>query len=136
MKRIFLLLSLLLIISGFGLQVNAQVKQINSSEFKELVSAKNLKDWEFKGNKPVVVDFFATWCGPCKQVAPIFEEIASEYKDSVDFYKVDTDQNRDLIRIYGINSIPTFMFIPVKGEPIIKKGVLSKDQFKELIDNL
>ena len=95
---------------------------------------KNPQTWEFKGDKPVVIDFYATWCGPCKMMAPIMDQLAEEYDGKVDFYKVDTGTEEELASVFGIRSIPSFLLIPVKGSPIMTQGAMPKEQFKKMID--
>ena len=87
------------------------------------------KEWVFKGDKPVIVDFYATWCGPCKRVAPILEELQEEYGDAIQIYKVDTDKAKAVSAAFGITSIPSFLFIPAKGQPQMAKGAFPKETF-------
>lgn len=95
---------------------------------------KNAKVWKYEGDKPAIVDFYATWCGPCKRVAPILEELAKEYEGKIVIYKVDTDQEKELARAFGITSIPTLLFIPMKGDPQVANGALPKENLKQAID--
>ena len=95
---------------------------------------KNPEEWVFEGDKPALVDFYADWCKPCKLIAPIMEELANEYKGQVNIYKVNTEQQRELSRVFGIRSIPTVLFIPVKGKPQMSQGALPKETFKQAID--
>lgn len=92
-------------------------------------------EWKFKGNVPAIIDFYADWCGPCKMVAPILEELAVEYKDKLTVYKVDTEVEMELASIFGIRSIPSLLFIPVEGRPMMQAGAISKGAFKNIIDN-
>lgn len=93
-------------------------------------------EWKYLGDKPAIVDFYATWCGPCKMVAPILEELAGEYAGKVDIYKVDVDKERELASAFGIRSIPTFLFIPLEGEPQMVSGAMGKEDFRKRIDQL
>lgn len=95
---------------------------------------KNAKVWKYEGDKPAIVDFYATWCGPCKRVAPILEELAKEYSGKIVIYKVDTDQEKELARAFGITSIPTLLFIPKDGDPQVANGALPKESLKQAID--
>lgn len=95
---------------------------------------KNAKVWKYEGDKPAIVDFYATWCGPCKRVAPVLEELAKEYEGKIVIYKVDTDQEKELARAFGITSIPTLLFIPMKGDPQVANGALPKENLKQAID--
>ena len=96
----------------------------------------NPKEWKFKGDKPAIIDFYATWCGPCKQTAPIVEELANEYDGKIDVYKVDVDQQEELAALFGVQSIPTILFIPQKGDPQKSVGAIGKGQFEEVIKNV
>lgn len=95
----------------------------------------NAEEWKFKGNKPVIIDFYATWCGPCRRVAPILQELAKEYKGKVTIYKVDTDKERELAQNMGIQSLPTILFIPAKGKPQAMVGAADKETFKKAIED-
>ena len=95
---------------------------------------KNAKVWKYEGDKPAIVDFYATWCGPCKRVAPVLEELAKEYEGKIVIYKVDTDQEKELARAFGITSIPTLLFIPMNGDPQVANGALPKESLKQAID--
>ncbi len=89
------------------------------------------KEWKFEGNKPAVIDFYADWCGPCKMVAPILEELAEEYDGKIDIYKVDTEAEQELASVFGIQSIPSILFVPVDNQPQMAQGALPKDTFKQ-----
>ncbi len=104
--------------------------------YEKVYDLRNTERLEFKGDRPVVVDFYATWCGPCKQMAPILEEMAQEFAGQVDVYKVDIDQNRNLAGMIGIQSIPTFLFINAEGEPKLTVGGMEKAQFKKLFKEI
>ena len=91
--------------------------------------------WKFEGARPAIVDFYASWCGPCRMVAPIIEELAAEYQGKIDVYKVDTDAERELAAAFGIRSIPTLLFIPLKGKPQVVNGAMPKSEFKKMIDD-
>ena len=84
--------------------------------------------WQYFGNRPAIVDFYAGWCGPCKALAPILEELADTYKDQVIFYKVDVDRCETLAEAYDIRSIPTTLFIPMQGRPVKMVGAISKKE--------
>jgi thioredoxin len=94
---------------------------------------KNPKQWVFEGDKPAIVDFYADWCRPCRMIAPIMEELAVEYKGKVDIYKVDTEAQKDLARVFGIQSLPSVLFIPMQGNPSLQKGALPKESYEQII---
>lgn len=91
------------------------------------------KEWKFKGDKPAIIDFYADWCGPCKVVAPILEELSNEYDDVV-IYKVDTEVEQQLSAVFQIRSIPSMLFIPKNGQPMMQAGALPKKALKEIIE--
>nr|AIF26837.1 hypothetical protein [uncultured bacterium fosmid pJB102C1] len=132
MKKILLAV---VFITLFGAAAVAEeVRYLTTAQFKELVFDYT-KDsvWNYKGEVPCVIDFYATWCGPCKRLAPIMEELAEEYCEEVIFYKVDTDKERELARIFGISSIPSILFVPAKGQPQMARGLLPKETLEEAI---
>lgn len=90
--------------------------------------------WKYQGTLPAIIDFYADWCGPCKMVAPVLEELAKEYDGKLIIYKVDTEKEQELAAIFDIRSIPTFLFIPMEGKPMLQPGALSKAMFKKVID--
>lgn len=96
---------------------------------------KNQSEWFYEGEKPCIVDFYADWCGPCKKVAPILKELAGEYKNDIIIYKINVDNEKELAAAFGIQSIPTLLFIPAKGKPQLAQGALSKEQFVEQINS-
>lgn len=96
----------------------------------------NADSWKFLGDKPAVVDFFATWCGPCKALSPILEEVSDEYEGKVDIYKVDVDEEEELSAAFGIRTIPTLLFIPMDKNPQIMVGGLPKNKLKEAIESI
>lgn len=109
--------------------------QLTTEAFKEKVfDYTKEKEWNFKGERPAVLDFYADWCGPCKAVAPIFEELSDDYKDQVDIYKIDTEAEQELAAAFGIQSIPSILFIPLKGQPMMQKGALPKSNLSAVIE--
>lgn len=108
------------------------VEHLTKETFKEKVfNFEQNKDWKFEGSKPCLVDFYADWCGPCKMVAPILEELKTEYGDELDIYKIDTEKEQELSAMFGIQSIPSLLFIPKDGQPQMAQGALSKENFKQ-----
>lgn len=93
-------------------------------------------EWSFKGARPAIIDFYADWCGPCKRLSPILEEIQKDYSDKIDVYKIDVDTQQDIASAFGIMSVPTILFIPVKGEPQMAQGALPKDVLEQAINDV
>lgn len=91
-------------------------------------------EWKFEGELPCLIDFYADWCGPCKMVAPVMEELAEEYKDKVNIYKIDTEAEQELAAAFGIQSIPSLLFIPKDGKPQMAVGALPKETLVEVIE--
>lgn len=109
--------------------------KLTTQEFKDQIfDYTTEKDWKSKSSLPVIIDFYADWCGPCKMVAPILEELAEEYDGKLLIYKVDTEKEIELSSVFGIQSIPTFLFIPVDGDPMMQPGAFPKKVFKEVIE--
>jgi len=88
-------------------------------------------EWKFEGDKPAIIDFYADWCGPCKMVAPILEELAKEYDGKIDIYKIDTESEQELASVFAVRSIPSLLFIPKDSQPQMAQGALPKDTFKK-----
>jgi thioredoxin len=87
------------------------------------------KEWKFEGEKPCIVDFYADWCGPCKMVAPVLEELSEVFVGKLNVYKINTEEEQELASVFGIRSIPSFLFVPVSGQPQMAMGALPKDTF-------
>ncbi|HEX8460993.1 MAG TPA: thioredoxin [Segetibacter sp.] len=92
------------------------------------------EEWKYKGSVPAIIDFYADWCGPCRSVAPALEQLSEEYAGQVDIYKIDTDKEAELSGLFNIQSIPTFLFIPVDGAPMLQRGAIPKNAFKQVIE--
>lgn len=92
------------------------------------------QDWNFKGELPAVIDFWAPWCGPCKMVGPVIDELSEEYKGKVNFYKVNTDEEQELGAVFQIRSIPSLLFIPKTGQPKMAIGALPKESLKQAVE--
>jgi len=103
---------------------------------KKVFNYKANKEWKFEGKNPCIIDFYADWCGPCKMVAPVLEELSKEYQGKVDIYKVDTEDQQELASIFGIQSIPSILFVPVDGQPQMSMGAMPKDSFVKIINDL
>jgi len=87
------------------------------------------KEWKFEGNLPCVIDFYADWCGPCRMVAPVLEELATDYEGKLNIYKVNTEEEQELAAVFGIRSIPSILFVPATGQPQMAMGALPKETF-------
>ncbi|MBK8662926.1 MAG: thioredoxin [Ignavibacteriales bacterium] len=103
---------------------------------KKVFNFEENQDWKFEGDKPCLIDFYADWCGPCKMVAPVLEELSNEYKDQVNIYKIDTEAEQELAAAFGVRSIPSLLFVPMKGQPRMAQGALPKPSLVEIIDKL
>lgn len=110
---------------------------LTTQEFKERVYNydENPKSFKYEGSLPAIVDFFATWCGPCKALSPTLDDLTNEYDGKINIYKVDVDKNEELSNVFGIRSVPTLLFIPKEGQPSISAGAPSKAQLKQIIEN-
>lgn len=96
----------------------------------------NPEEWKYLGDKPAIIDFYASWCGPCKMIAPVLEELAAEYAGQIYIYKIDTEKEQELAAAFGIRSIPTLLFVPMEGQPQLVQGAMPKSSFKEAIDKV
>ena len=94
------------------------------------------KDWKFEGELPAIIDFYADWCGPCKMVAPILEELSTEYNGKINIYKIDTEAEQELAAAFNIRSIPSMLFIQMNGQPQMAVGALPKDALKNTISKV
>jgi len=110
------------------------LEHLNKETFKEKVfNFEENKDWKYEGDKPCMIDFYADWCGPCKMVAPVLEELQKEYGDNLVIYKVDTEEQQELAGMFGIQSIPSLLFVPKEGQPQMAMGALPKQSFEKAI---
>ncbi|MBN2263116.1 MAG: thiol reductase thioredoxin [Prolixibacteraceae bacterium] len=102
---------------------------------------KNPSEWVYKGQKPCLIDFYADWCGPCRITSPILDELAAEYGDQIVIYKVNVDYEKELAGVFGVRSIPSFLYCPMEGKPSMTSGIgrdaaQTKEMFKGYIDNI
>lgn len=110
------------------------LEHLNKETFKEKVfNFDTNTDWKFEGKVPAIIDFYADWCGPCKMVAPVLEELQKEYGEKINIYKVNTEDQQELAGMFGIRSIPSLLFVPLEGQPQMAMGALPKDSFKKAI---
>ena len=133
MKKVLIPFILLL---TFSIGTKAQtVEPLTNDQFKEKIwNYDTDKEWKYLGDKPAIIDLYATWCGPCKRLAPILEEIQKEYGSKIQIYKVDTDKEKQLSNLFNVSSIPLMVFIPKKGEPFLVTGLRPKEQLVEIIN--
>jgi len=111
-------------------------ENLTKSTFQEKVfNYEKNQEWKFEGELPCVVDFWAPWCGPCRMVGPVIDELSKEYAGKVNFYKVNTDEEQELASVFGIRSIPSLLFVPKGGQPKMAMGALPKQAMKEAIDS-
>lgn len=114
----------------------AGVKELTASDFNTMVYDTSKETLQYLGNKPAIVDFTATWCGPCQRIAPILEELAKEYDGDIVIYKVDIDKNQELAQAFGVRSIPAILYIPLDNEPSMTVGSRDKTRFKNEIETI
>ena len=113
------------------------LEHLTKDTFKEKVfNFEASKEWKYAGSKPAIIDFYADWCAPCRMVAPVLEELKDEYADKIEIYKVNTEEERELSAMFGIQSIPSLLFIPLEGQPQMAMGALPKDTFKQAIGDV
>lgn len=144
MKKIITFLALVTIVSFTYCNGQNTKKNTSNTKIVHLTRAQFLtkvfdytknKQWKYQGTTPCIVDFYASWCGPCKMVAPILEELSKEYDGKIIIYKVDTQVEQQLAGELGIQSIPTIIYCPLKGEPKTTMGAQSKAAFVDIIKN-
>ncbi len=113
------------------------LEHLTKETFKQKVfDFEENKDWKFAGNKPCLIDFYADWCGPCKTIAPVLEELSKDYDGKIDIYKVDTEAEKELAGMFGIQSIPSLLFVPSEGQPQMAQGALPKDSLKKAFEDV
>lgn len=118
-----------------GKKDNGEVVVMDKEMFlKDVFDYEKSKEWNYKGNKPAIIDLYADWCGPCRQTAPIMKELAKEYAGKIVIYKVNVDKQKELAALFNATSIPLFVFIPMKGDPQLFRGAADKATYKKAID--
>lgn len=147
MKRIVLIsliLTMFMFLNSYGTKPadneNRVVTNLSKADFiaKVMDYETNTTQWIFKGDKPCIIDFYADWCGPCRIASPILEELAEAYKGKIDVYKVNVDNERELSQLFGISSIPAFLYCPMEGKPSMAAGIgRDQEQTKKMfIENI
>lgn len=110
---------------------------LTEESFKKMIFDYDKNDeWKYAGTKPAIIDFYADWCAPCRQLSPLVEELANEYKGKIVVYKVDTEKERKLAQKAGITALPTLLFIPMKGKPQVSMGLVPKEELEKAINDL
>ncbi len=111
--------------------------QLNKELFlNDIFDYEKSRDWKYKDSLPAIIDFYADWCGPCKMVAPVLEQISNEYGGKVKVYKIDTEAEQELAAVFGIRSIPSLLFIPVEGQPQMLAGALPKNAIEKIMGDV
>ena len=114
-----------------------QTVHLTTADFKEKIfNYETNKEWKYEGTLPAIIDFYADWCQPCKMVAPVLEDLAREYSGQIMIYKVNTEEEQELASVFGIQSIPTLLFIPKEGQPQAAMGALPKHSFEKAIKDI
>lgn len=123
--------------TGAGTSAGSSVVQLTNENFKKMVfNYDNNKDWKYEGSKPAIIDFYADWCAPCRQLSPLVEEIAREYDGKIIVYKVDSEKEKILSQQLGISGLPTLLFIPAKGSPRVSMGLIPKEALVKAINEV
>ena len=113
------------------------IEHLTKETFKEKIfDFEQNKDWKFEGDMPCLIDFYADWCQPCKMVAPVLEELSTEYNGKLNIYKIDTEDQQELAAMFGVKSIPSLLFVPMEEQPQMAMGALPKDSFEKAIKDV
>lgn len=117
--------------------VSAEVRLIDTKQFKELVyNYDDQKVWKYLGTRPAIIDIYADWCPPCRRLSPLVEEIAKEYAGKIDFYKLNSDKEKELVDKLGVTNLPTLLYIPVTGQPKATIGFLGRERIISTINEI
>jgi len=147
----FIVIGMVFVFAGCKAETNTEKLQAGIATKKSKIEMEHLtketflekvfnyeenKDWKYEGDLPCIIDFYADWCGPCKMVAPILEELSKEYEGKIHIYKVDTEDQQELAAAFGIRSIPSILFVPMDEQPQMAQGALPKATFKKAIEEV
>ncbi|MGM0375436.1 MAG: thioredoxin [Bacteroidota bacterium] len=123
--------------SGGSNEKESDVITLDKDAFiNQVFDYENNSDWNYKGDKPAIIDFYADWCGPCKKLSPLLEELQSDYDGKIQVYKVDTEKSKDLAAAFGIQSLPTIVFVPMDKEPQAVLGFVPKEKLTQMVSNI
>lgn len=123
--------------SNVPVSADAAVISLTDATFRQMVfDYEKNKEWKYEGTKPAIIDFYADWCAPCRQLSPVIEELAREYSGKIVVYKVDTEKEKQLAMKIGITALPTLLFIPVEGKPQVSMGALPKATLEKAINDV
>lgn len=137
MKRLALILFCFVCIGTASAQTHKTINMTRKDFIEKVMDyEKGTDKWIYRGDKPCIIDFYTTWCGPCKRLAPILEELAAEYEGEIYIYKVDTEREPELAGLFGIRSIPTLPFCPMEGMPQMSRGLMPKENLIEAIEEV
>lgn len=114
------------------------VQNLTMADFKKQIMdfEANPQEWKYLGDKPAIIDFYATWCGPCKATAPVLEKIAEKYDGRINVFKVDVDKEQELAALFGVRSIPSLLFIPLSEKPQMATGAMMQNDFERAIADI
>jgi len=116
---------------------SSSIVMLTNETFKKLVFNYDVnKEWKYEGDKPAIIDFYADWCAPCRQLSPLVDEIAKEYSGKIVVYKVDTEKEKALTQSIGITGLPTLLFIPAKGKPQVSMGFIAKESLVKAVNDI
>lgn len=122
--------------SGDNTSPNGVITLDKAAFINQVFDYENNSDWSYKGTKPAIVDFYADWCGPCRKLSPLLEELQGEYDEKIQVYKIDTEKSKELAAAFGISSLPTIVFIPMDEEPRAVLGFVPKEQLTKMISDI
>ncbi|MFW5753595.1 MAG: thioredoxin [Marinilabiliaceae bacterium] len=123
--------------SGGSSDKESDVITLDKDAFvNQVFDYENNSEWKYKGDKPAIIDFYADWCGPCKKLSPLLEELQSDYNGKIQIYKVDTEKSKELAAAFGIQSLPTIVFVPMNEEPQAVLGFVPKEKLTEMVSNI